>query len=211
MDKGKPIVIKRYANRKLYNTNDSCYITLNEIAQMVKSGTDVKIIDYKTKKDITSVTLAQIIFEKEKTQKNLSSQTLYGIIQSGGEVITDFFQKRVNINQIREEAEKTVEVFEKLLAKSVFTRDDGTRLVRELLRISQHNLEDLQRRIDDRIRAVVGPVSNLSLFTKEMDVLRAQVSLLDEKVSTLEKFMESGTDDASDTEPTAFDDDQSEG
>ena len=59
----EPKVIKRYTNRKLYDTVESRYVTLDEIAQMIKAGAEVQIIDNRTKEDLTSVTLAQIIFE----------------------------------------------------------------------------------------------------------------------------------------------------
>ena len=59
----QPKVIKRYANRKLYDTERSCYVTLDEISQMIKEGDDVKVVDNKTKDDLTAVTLAQIIVE----------------------------------------------------------------------------------------------------------------------------------------------------
>ncbi|WP_428262001.1 polyhydroxyalkanoate synthesis regulator DNA-binding domain-containing protein [Haliangium sp.] len=79
-------VIKRYANRKLYDTQHSRYVTLEQISEMVRNGDDVKIIDNKTKEDLTSVTLAQIIFEEEKKQRSfLSLQTMRNIIQNGGE------------------------------------------------------------------------------------------------------------------------------
>jgi len=186
MDDNKPVIIKRYANRKLYNTNDSCYVTLSEIAQMVKIGVDVKIVDYKSKKDITSVTLAQIIFEKEKRQKNLSPQTLKDIIRSGGGAITDFFQKRVNLGQIKEEAEKTVEAVEKLIVKSVFTKEDGAKLIRALVKNSYNNMEELQHKIDERIKTLVGPVTNTRMMKKEFDAMVAQVELLEEKIANLD-------------------------
>ena len=82
-------VIKRYANRKLYDTQHSRYVTLDQIAEMIRGGDDVKIIDNKSKEDLTSVTLAQIIFEEEKRQKSfLPLQAMRNIIQSGGESIT---------------------------------------------------------------------------------------------------------------------------
>ena len=64
-------VIKRYANRKLYDTQHSCYVTLEQIAQMIRDGEDVRIIDNNSKEDLTSVTLAQIIFEEEKKRRLL--------------------------------------------------------------------------------------------------------------------------------------------
>ena len=61
-----PRLIKRYANRKLYDTRDSRYVTLQQIAEFVRRGDDVQIIDNKSKEDLTNVTLAQIIYEEEK-------------------------------------------------------------------------------------------------------------------------------------------------
>lgn len=82
-------IIKRYANRKLYDTQHSRYVTLDQIAEMIRTGDDVKIIDNKSKEDLTSVTLAQIIFEEEKRQQSfLPLQAMRNIIQSGGESIT---------------------------------------------------------------------------------------------------------------------------
>lgn len=82
-------IIKRYANRKLYDTQHSRYVTLDQIAEMIRGGDDVKIVDNKSKEDLTSVTLAQIIFEEEKRQKSfLPLQAMRNIIQSGGESIS---------------------------------------------------------------------------------------------------------------------------
>ena len=64
-----PRLIKRYANRKLYDTRESRYVTLQEIAEMVREAQDVKIIDNKSKEDLTRVTLAQIIYEEDPTAK----------------------------------------------------------------------------------------------------------------------------------------------
>ena len=95
-------VIKRYANRKLYDTQHSRYVTLDQIAEMIRSGDDVKIIDNKSKEDLTSVTLAQIIFEEEKRQKSfLPLQAMRNIIQSGGESITQLVsQAKGRVSQI---------------------------------------------------------------------------------------------------------------
>lgn len=63
-------VIKRYQNRKLYDTNQSCYVTLDEIAQMIKNGDDLRVIDNRSQADITSVTLTQLLYESERKAKN---------------------------------------------------------------------------------------------------------------------------------------------
>jgi polyhydroxyalkanoate synthesis repressor PhaR len=61
----QPITIKKYANRRLYNTGTSTYVTLEDLARMVKEGTDFVVYDAKTGEDITRPVLGQIIFEQE--------------------------------------------------------------------------------------------------------------------------------------------------
>lgn len=75
--------IKRYSNRKLYDTRDSRYVTLDHIASMVRAGDDVRVVDNATRQDLTTATLAQIIFEEEKKTPKLSLVGLRKIIQNG--------------------------------------------------------------------------------------------------------------------------------
>jgi len=64
----EPVTIKKYANRRLYNTGTSTYVTLEDLAVMVKSGEDFVVYDAKTGEDITRSVLAQIIFEQENKE-----------------------------------------------------------------------------------------------------------------------------------------------
>jgi polyhydroxyalkanoate synthesis repressor PhaR len=64
----EPVTIKKYANRRLYNTGTSSYVTLEDLAAMVKAGEDFVVYDAKTGEDITRSVLAQIIFEQENKQ-----------------------------------------------------------------------------------------------------------------------------------------------
>ena len=67
-DKKEPVTIKKYANRRLYNTGTSTYVTLEDLATMVKNGEDFIVYDAKTGEDITRSVLAQIIFEQENKE-----------------------------------------------------------------------------------------------------------------------------------------------
>jgi polyhydroxyalkanoate synthesis repressor PhaR len=67
----KPIVIKKYANRRLYNTATSSYVTLDHLSKMVKEGTEFQVFDAKSNEDITRSVLTQIIFEEEAKGQNL--------------------------------------------------------------------------------------------------------------------------------------------
>ena len=75
--------IKRYANRKLYDTHDSRYVTLEELAALVRSGEDIQVLDKTTERDLTSATLAQIIFEGQKREPTLPVEGLRDIIRRG--------------------------------------------------------------------------------------------------------------------------------
>ena len=68
---GEPIVIKKYANRRLYNTKSSTYVTLETLAAMVRRGEDFVVVDAKSGNDLTRAVLAQIIFEQETKGQNL--------------------------------------------------------------------------------------------------------------------------------------------
>ena len=81
-------VIKRYSNRKLYDTKDSRYVTLLQIAEMVRGGEEVQIIDNNSKEDLTEVTLAQIIYEEKKANSRaVPLQTLKDLIHTRTEKV----------------------------------------------------------------------------------------------------------------------------
>lgn len=183
----EPILIKRYVNRKLYNTNTSGYVTLDDIAAMVNEGQDVRIVDHKTGNDITTVTLAQILFEQEKKQQVLPSHFLRDLVQSGGEKLSGFISKRLPINQLREGAEKRIEALEKLIPKGVFSREEGSELMGEILHSTQQSLEELQAAVDGKLKSLLEPMSTFSLMRKEIDALKSQIDLLEEKLKYLEE------------------------
>ncbi len=177
--------IKRYANRKLYDMKESSYVTLEEIAEFIRRGEDVRVVDNKTKEDLTAVTLTQIIFEAEKRKRRvLPLSTLRGVIQSGGE----FIQKRIAdpVTTFREEAERTVGSLSREAERKVgrFVRVEGIEELRTLLAEFAENTgrfyDDMQKAVDDRVRDVMASVPQ---FLK----LKKDIEKLEEKVKHLEK------------------------
>ncbi|MFP6626193.1 MAG: polyhydroxyalkanoate synthesis regulator DNA-binding domain-containing protein [Deltaproteobacteria bacterium] len=84
-------IIKRYANRKLYDKHASRYVTLDGIAELLRKGEDIKVIDNDSGDDLTAVTFAQIILEEEKSKKHfISVSFLRRVIRDGEERIQDF-------------------------------------------------------------------------------------------------------------------------
>ncbi|HKJ45381.1 MAG TPA: polyhydroxyalkanoate synthesis regulator DNA-binding domain-containing protein [Balneolales bacterium] len=93
-------IIKRYQNRKLYDSEAGNYVALADIAKLIRNGNTVKVIDNENGKDITSLTLTHIILEEGKKGVNpLSSDTLHEVIRMGGKFLDDSLlevKKRIN-------------------------------------------------------------------------------------------------------------------
>ena len=90
------ILIKRYANRKLYNTDTSRYITLKGIAELIDEGQEVRVIDNETGEDITNVALSQILVDSERSNANVSGSLLSQILGRGGDALYDALRKGVD-------------------------------------------------------------------------------------------------------------------
>lgn len=76
-------IIRRYSNRKLYDSKESHYVTLQQLAALVRQGEEIQVVNKSTQQDLTAATLAQIIFEEEKRGPRLSAAGLRNIITNG--------------------------------------------------------------------------------------------------------------------------------
>ncbi len=98
---GDPVVlhcnmlVKKYGNRRLYDTVDSRYITLEELTEKIRGGADARIIDAKTGEDLTQATLTQVILESRGAAKLLPVPLLYQLIRLGNDALAEFFQRYV--------------------------------------------------------------------------------------------------------------------
>jgi polyhydroxyalkanoate synthesis repressor PhaR len=194
---GPSKVIKRYSNRKLYDTERSCYVTLDEIAAMIKAGDDVHVVDNKTKDDLTAVTLAQIIVEEEKKVQKMPLKLLRSIIQSGNEAVSDFYEKRVvdPVKHLKEDVERRVESIVRREAKDpkdAETSDikesrDPKEVVQEFVTSTADAFETWQKRIDERVRDLLQrDKQGQSEKTVDLEALRRRVTELEDKIRVLE-------------------------
>ena len=181
-------IIKRYANRKLYDTRESRYVTLDQISEMIRQGEDVKVVDNNTKEDLTSVTLAQIIFEEEKKQHSfLPLAALRNIIQGGGASLSGL------VSQISESAgrvfrhEPSKEAgAEEKPAPASGERVDPTKLVRDFMDGVQGAIDDWQKRLDANIHHALETVSPLAPLQKEIQTLGERIAELERKLGQVE-------------------------
>ncbi|MGE5444941.1 MAG: polyhydroxyalkanoate synthesis regulator DNA-binding domain-containing protein [Ignavibacteriales bacterium] len=86
------VIIKKYSNRRLYDTSHKRYVTLEEIANLIKEGNEIKVIDSQTDEDITKVILMQVVLESEKNKEDiLPTSFLHMLIKYGNRMARDFF------------------------------------------------------------------------------------------------------------------------
>jgi PHB/PHA accumulation regulator DNA-binding domain/Poly(hydroxyalcanoate) granule associated protein (phasin) len=88
-------LIKKYANRKLYDTRTSSYITLEGIAGLVRAGHEIKVVDRETGQDLTQVTLSQIVLSEEK--RGPTRLVDGGAIHERGQALLDYVRKTLNV------------------------------------------------------------------------------------------------------------------
>lgn len=165
-------IIKRYSNRKLYDTKDSRYVTLLQIAEMVRAGEDVQIIDNNTKDDLTEVTLAQIIFEEQKAnQKSLPLQTLKDLIHQRTEKA---------LSSLREGPIGRLIPGGGTAEEEAAAEEDPSATKPTLMDQAKGTIEDFQHRIDDRVRTLLPTLL-------PWHELETKVRTLSQRVEELEK------------------------
>ncbi len=87
------IIIKKYSNRRLYDTVHKKYVTLDELANLIKDGNEIKVLDSQTDEDITKVILIQVVLESERNHVNiLPTSFLHMLIKYGNRIAKDFFE-----------------------------------------------------------------------------------------------------------------------
>jgi polyhydroxyalkanoate synthesis repressor PhaR len=89
------VLIKKYGNRRLYDTSDSRYVTLDELAGKIRSGVDLRVIDAQTNEDLTQNTLTQIVLETGNAAKFLPVQLLTQMIRLSDDALAEFFSRYV--------------------------------------------------------------------------------------------------------------------
>ena len=161
-------LVKRYGNRKLYDTSESRYVTLEEIGRWVKAGEDVKILENDTGEDLTAVTFAQIILEEERRKSGLLSlPVLRDIIQHG----------EAALQGIAATVDRGMEVIRT-------APERAGRRVQELVQVADR-LGQLQRTVDETIRRSVERVTAHPAFLKEMRRIERTIRALEARIARL--------------------------
>jgi len=165
-------IIKRYGNRKLYDTSESRYVTLEEIARYVRANEDVTVIENETGEDLTALAFAQIILEEERRKSGvLSLPVLRQLIQHGEEaikgVVAQVDRGMGAIGEIRERAGRRVQ-----------------ERVQELVAVGER-LASIQRNIDERFKRSMERITAHPTVQKEIQRIERTIGVLEERINRL--------------------------
>ncbi len=161
-------LVKRYGNRKLYDTSESRYVTLEEIGRWVKAGEEVKILENDTGEDLTAVTFAQIILEEERRKTGLLSlPVLRDIIQHGESALQN----------IAATVDRGMEAIRT-------APERAGRRVQEFAQVADR-LAEIQRMVDEGFRRSVERVTNLPAFQQEMRRVERSLKALEARITRL--------------------------
>ncbi len=136
-------LIKKYANRKLYDTHTSRYITLEGIAQLVRDGHDIKVVDRDNGQDLTQITLSQVVLEEEKRGPGRIVDAGGEMLHDRGQAVLDYVRRTLSLpGDLRNQVETRRESFESMA-------DDTIERALRRLRIPTHrDIERINQRLD---------------------------------------------------------------
>jgi polyhydroxyalkanoate synthesis repressor PhaR len=183
-------LIKKYANRKMYDTTDKAYISRDKLAELIKKGEEVTIFDNRTGEDLTTAIVSQLIGMESINTDNeggVSSKFMMQILRKGGGTLTDYAKKYVSLWQgaltmAEDEIDKLVN---KLVKNKELSLSEGKRLKKEIIAYTNSLKGWISESIDHR----VGEVFDAMNVAKNDDIkaLTVKVDALAKKVKQLEK------------------------
>ena len=180
-------VIKRYPNRKLYDTEAKKYITLEGIAALIRQGQEVQVIDHNTNEDLTAVTFTQIIFEQEKRKGGfLPKSVLTGLVRAGGDTMNTLRRSLTSPLELLKHVDEQIEHrLQSLVSRGELAKEEALRLREKLLSRDHQDA-------DARVLSLPGQqhleriLSKRSIPTRnEVEALASQIETLSAKLDAL--------------------------
>ena len=195
--------IKRYPNRKLYDLERKRYVTLAQIAHMIQQGEDIQVIDHESGEDLTSVTLSQIIFEREKKRAGfLPTSVLTNLVRvSSGPL--DYLRRSfyTSVGVLRMLEDEIDQRIDTLVAKGELAQEEGDRIRKEIYEGLGSSTKDLlpDLNIEAALQRLNVPSSQeLKNLQEQVDALMQRVDELLDAIPAAEKSTDADDDNGSD-------------
>jgi polyhydroxyalkanoate synthesis repressor PhaR len=178
-----PRLIKCYSNRKLYDTVECRYVNLEDVADIIAKGAEVKVVEHRTSRDLTRSTLVKIIFQQERKVSKLDESALQALIRgAGGLPLSPLACAGRDAN---DGAEATRVAAEQRLGVFVERGERASDRAKEMLTTAHAGIADLQRRLNERVGAAWSVVADLGKVNRELRHLCVRIEELDERLRSL--------------------------
>jgi len=184
-----PRVIKRYVNRRLYDVQEKKTVTLQDVAELVKSGEDVMVIENRTKEDITLPTLFQILSAEARDWKDSmpSAKVASQFFLKGGGAVVEAVKKALmaSIGAMDVTRERVEELVDDLIKKGHLDKEERSQTVKDLLGKAEERSKEAKLWVEEQVKATVKKLKPAR--EEEVNDLRKQVRTLQKTIAHLEK------------------------
>jgi len=180
--------IKKYVNRKMYDTTDKKYVSMEQVARLIKSGEEVSIIDNKTGEDLTAAIVSRLIGQDKKEKGSVvSPRIMMQLLRKGGDTLTDYAKKYTSLWQsaltmAEDEVDKVVGA---LVKDKELSRAEGSRLKKEITGYTDSLKSWIGERVDRHMNEALAAMNLAS--RDQMDALTAKIEKLSREVARLKK------------------------
>jgi polyhydroxyalkanoate synthesis repressor PhaR len=181
--------IKKYTNRKMYDTHDKRYVTMAQLSKLIKQGEEVMVIDNRTGEDITTAIISQLIGrDTQEKDKTVSSQLLMQLLRKGGGTLTDYAKKYMSLWQgaFNMAEEEVTQLVNRLVKNKELSISEAGKLKKEIMGYTTSLKSWISERIDKRVGE---GLQSMNLATNDhLKALSVKVDALTKKVRQLEKM-----------------------
>ncbi len=185
--------IKKYANRKLYDTTDKKYISRTRLSELIKQGKDIIIIDNETGEDLTASIVSSLIATTSgKAGGTVSSGVLIQLFRKGGNALTDYAKRYVSFWQrsFTMAEDEIDDMVKKLVKSKEISKSEGVRLKKEVMGFTTSLKVWISDTIDKRLKEVL---SATNLATKDqVSELTGRINILEKKLKKFEDIQAKG-------------------
>ena len=179
--------IKKYANRKLYDTVDKQYISLESLSRLIKDGEAVEIIDNTSGEDITSAVVSQLLAKEQKEKEEVPSSILIGLLRKGSGTVSDYAKKSASLwkTALASAEDEIDKVFKTLVKDKDLSSAEASRLRKEIAGYLTSSRKWVTQQVDHRLKDALGAMNLAS--KEEVAELTRKVESLTGKIEQLEK------------------------
>ncbi|MGH7902117.1 MAG: polyhydroxyalkanoate synthesis regulator DNA-binding domain-containing protein [Thermodesulfobacteriota bacterium] len=177
------IVIKKYSNRRLYDTSNRKYITLEEISDLIKGGSEVKVIDTQSGEDISKLILIQVVLESEKNKEDiLPVSFLHMLIKYGNKIARDFFENSFLMMfqpylSFQDTVKKNIQMWQ----------GSGLSPTGMNFPVSYESYFKGKEEMTDKQKKMIDKEDVVASSSSEIDLLRNKIKELDQKIESLNR------------------------